>query len=52
MVVLETERLIVLIDPGHTASIRTAEQAGLRFERMVEIDGVASALYARARVAS
>jgi [ribosomal protein S5]-alanine N-acetyltransferase len=38
-------RLIALIDPAHEASIRTAMRAGLAFERMVEIDGVRSALY-------
>lgn len=42
-------RLIALIDPAHTASIRTAETAGLRFERGIVLDGVASALYAIAR---
>ena len=39
-------RLIALIDPAHEASIRTAESAGLRFEKEVEIEGVRSAVYA------
>lgn len=42
-------RLIALIDPAHTASIRTAERAGLRFERTVEMEGVTSSLYAIVR---
>ena len=47
---LGLSRLIALIDPAHTASIRTAERAGLRFERTVEIEGVMSSLYAISRV--
>lgn len=43
---LGLERLIALIDPTHTASIRTAESAGLRFEREVVIDGVRSSVLA------
>lgn len=39
-------RLIALIDPEHEASIRTARCAGLEFERMIEMDGVKSAVYA------
>jgi [ribosomal protein S5]-alanine N-acetyltransferase len=42
-------RLIALIDPAHTASIRTAMRAGLSFERVVEIEGVRSALYSIVR---
>jgi ribosomal-protein-alanine N-acetyltransferase len=44
-------RLIALIDPAHTASIRTAESAGLSFERQVRIEGVDSALYSITRAA-
>jgi len=39
-------RLIALIDPEHEASIRTAQRAGLRFEREIMMDGVLSAVYA------
>lgn len=42
-------RLIALIHPAHTASIRTAMSAGLAFERMAEVEGVSSALYAITR---
>jgi ribosomal-protein-alanine N-acetyltransferase len=38
-------RLIALIDPGHEASIKTAMQARLRFEKEVEMEGVRSAVY-------
>lgn len=47
--VLGLPRVIALIDPEHTASIRTAMNAGLRFEREVEMDGVRSAVYTRGR---
>lgn len=43
---LQLPRLIALIDPAHQASIRTAESAGLRFEREIELEGVRSSLYA------
>jgi len=46
---LGLKRLIALIDPAHTASIRTAESAGLRFKREVEMEGVRSAVYALER---
>ena len=39
-------RMIALIDPKHEASIKTAEKARLRFWKMVEVDGVKSAVYA------
>ncbi len=39
-------RLIALIDPEHEASIRTAQRAGLQFERELVMDGVLSAIYA------
>ncbi len=42
-------RLVALIDSAHQASIRTAMRAGLAFERVVEMDGVRSALYSIAR---
>jgi len=48
---LKLERLIALIDPEHAASIATARSAGLEFERMIEMDGVKSAVYARRRSA-
>lgn len=43
---LGLKRLIALIDPAHTASIRTAESAGLRFEKEVVMEGIRSAVYA------
>ena len=43
---LGLKRLIALIDPAHKASIRTAENAGLRFEREAVVEGVRSAVYA------
>ena len=42
---LGLRRLIALIDPANDASIRTAERAGLRFERTIEFEGQCS-LYA------
>ena len=42
---LGLKRLIALIDLGHTASIRTAEKAGLRFEKQAMIEGMRSAVY-------
>ncbi len=44
-------RLISLIDPANEASIRTAESAGLVFEKQVELDGERIALYAISRSA-
>jgi hypothetical protein len=38
--------LIALIDPGNVASVRTAEGAGLRFERDIDVDGKKAQLYA------
>jgi ribosomal-protein-alanine N-acetyltransferase len=49
---LRLPRLIALIDPAHQASIRTAESAGLRFEREVELEGVRSSLYAISKAPS
>ena len=46
---LGLKRLIALIDPKHAASIRTAEKAGLRFWKEVEMDGVKSVVYATER---
>ena len=43
---LGLKRLIALIDPAHDASIGTATRAGLCLEKMVEMDGVTSAVYA------
>ncbi|WP_374375517.1 GNAT family N-acetyltransferase [Dongia sp.] len=42
---LKLPRLIALIDPANTASIRVAEAAGLRFEREGDIAGGFCALY-------
>lgn len=38
-------RLIALVHPENLASVRTAEKAGLRFERMVDFEGSAARLY-------
>ncbi|MGH6879968.1 GNAT family N-acetyltransferase [Hypericibacter sp.] len=46
---LQLTRLIALIDPENQASIRTAERAGLRFERRIVHEGTSCALYAIAR---
>ncbi len=46
---LGLKRLIALIDPAHTASIRTAESAGLRFEKEVVMEGARSAMYKLSR---
>jgi [ribosomal protein S5]-alanine N-acetyltransferase len=43
---LGLKRLIALIDPRHAASIRTAEKAGLWFEKEVEMEGLRSVIYA------
>ncbi len=48
---LQLPRLIALIDPTHQASIRTAERAGLHFEREIELEGVRSSLYAISKAA-
>lgn len=42
---LGLKRLIALIEPAHMASIRTAESAGLRFEKEVVMEGVRSVVY-------
>jgi len=47
---LGVKRLIALIDPKHEASIKTAEKAGSRLEKEVEIEGVRSMVYALAQV--
>jgi len=47
---LGLKRLIALIDPENRASIRTAERAGLQFDRIVEIKGAKSAVYALNRI--
>lgn len=46
---LGLKRFIALIDPANGASIRTAERAGLRFEKQVVMEGVRSAVYALER---
>ena len=46
---LGLKRLIALIDPEHAASTRTAEKAGLKFEREVEIEGIKSAMHSLER---
>jgi RimJ/RimL family protein N-acetyltransferase len=42
---LRLPKVIALIDPEHEASIRTAKNAGLSFEKEVWMDGVLSAVY-------
>jgi [ribosomal protein S5]-alanine N-acetyltransferase len=46
---LQLLRLIALIHPDNVASIRTAETAGLAFERTVEFDDGTASLYAAHR---
>jgi [ribosomal protein S5]-alanine N-acetyltransferase len=46
---LQLPRLIALIHPDNIASIRTAERAGLAFERTVEFDDGAASLCAAHR---
>jgi ribosomal-protein-alanine N-acetyltransferase len=46
---LGLSRLIALIDPQNQASIRTAEKAGLRFERQIEHGGTRCLLHAISR---
>lgn len=43
---LQLPRLIALPDPANQASIRTAQKAGLVFERDLEMDGTRCSLYA------
>ena len=43
---LHLARIIALIDPAHTASIHTAQKAGLAFEREIEMDGLPVVVYA------
>lgn len=43
---LGLKRIIALIDEDHDASIRTAERAGLRFDKEIVMDGVKSSVYA------
>jgi len=45
LVRLARPRLIALIAPGNVASVRTAERAGLRFERVIDFDGKEAQLY-------
>ena len=42
---LGLDSVIALIDRDHSASIRTAESAGLTFEKEIFFDGVTSAVY-------
>ncbi len=42
-------RVIALIDPENIASRRTAERAGLAFERVAEVEGVRIPIYAAVR---
>lgn len=42
---LGLKRLIALIDPAHEASIRTAMKGGLRFWKVIELEGVRSVVY-------
>src|SRR5262245_43140568 len=43
---LGLKRLIALIDPAHEASIKTAEKAGLKYWKAIELDGVRSVVHA------
>jgi ribosomal-protein-alanine N-acetyltransferase len=43
---LGLKRLIALVDPGNEASIGTAQKAGLRFRKEMEMEGVRSVVYA------
>ena len=43
---LRLPRLVSLIDPANRASIRTAESAGMGFERETELDGLRVSIYA------
>lgn len=47
--VLGLDRLVAIIHRDNLASVRTAEQAGLRFERSIVVDGWPCVLHARAR---
>ena len=47
---LGLHRLIALIDPEHEASIRTTEKVGLWFDRIIEMEGTKSAVYALSRI--
>ena len=42
---LGLRRLIALVHPDNLASMRTAEKAGLAFERLVEFEGGDARLY-------
>jgi [ribosomal protein S5]-alanine N-acetyltransferase len=42
---LGLKRLVALVDPAHVESIGVATNAGLTFDRTIEMDGVVSALY-------
>lgn len=42
---LGLKRLIALIDPAQTASIRTAERAGLRYWKEAEIEGLRTSVF-------
>jgi RimJ/RimL family protein N-acetyltransferase len=46
---LGLKRLIALIDTAHEASIGTAEKAGLRYWKEVEIEGARSTVYGLSR---
>lgn len=43
---LGLDRVIALTDEDHKASIRTAESAGLKFDKIIFMDGVTSHVYA------
>ncbi len=47
--VLGLDRLVAIIHPDNLASVRTAERAGLRFERSIDVDGQPCLLHAIAR---
>jgi ribosomal-protein-alanine N-acetyltransferase len=43
---LGLSRVIAVIEPGNVASIRTAERAGLAFERVANVEGLHCPVYA------
>lgn len=43
---LGLRRIVAFIAPAHKASIATAEKAGLRYERKIELEGLRSVCYA------
>jgi RimJ/RimL family protein N-acetyltransferase len=44
---LSLPKVIALIDPDHEASIRTAQRAGLTYEKETTMDGLPTSIYSR-----